>query len=91
MKVLANIISGVFYALINAILTVITSLLDLIYLVFPSSPFQIIKTAGFEDILAQINYILPLNEAIVILEAWVIAIAIFYLYSIVARWVKAIE
>lgn len=91
MKVLANIISGVFYALINALLTIITSLLDLIYMVFPSSPFQLIKSSGFEDILAQINYILPLSEMLTILEAWVLAIGIYYLYSIIARWVNAIE
>lgn len=91
MKVLANIISGVFYALINSLLFVVTTLLDLIFAVFPSSPFKIVNTSGFENILAQINYILPLKECLVILETWTVAVAIFYLYSVVARWVKAIE
>ncbi len=91
MKVLANILSGVLYALLNAILAIVTTLLDLVFAVFPPSPFSIISSAGFEDILAEINYIFPLSECVTILEAWVIAVGVYYLYMVVARWVKAIE
>ncbi len=35
--------------------------------------------------------LIPIGQIIAILETWVTAVAIYYLYSIVLRWIKAIE
>lgn len=58
---------------------------------FPPSPFVIIKHTGFEDLIAKINYFLPIYEFVSVLEAWLVAVAVWYAISVVARWIKAIE
>lgn len=60
--------------------------------VLPLSPFsQFIEK--FEDMpfLSYLNWFFPVGEAIAILQAWLVAIGLFYLYSIVLRWIKAIS
>lgn len=71
--------------MLDKLLAVIVSLL-------PLSPF-----AGAIDSLAQvpylgyINYFIPVGTCLKIGTAWLSAIALFYLYSVVARWVKLIS
>jgi len=42
-------------------------------------------------ILSQINYFLPISEMVAMLSAWLIAIAAYYMGSIVMRWVRVIS
>lgn len=66
--------------------------LSVLLSVLPLSPF-----AGFIDSLEEIpylgylNYFIPVGTCLKIGAAWLSAIALFYLYSVVARWVKLIE
>ena len=46
---------------------------------------QMIKRQGY------INYFVPVGICIKIGEAWLAAIVVFYLWSVVARWIKLIE
>ena len=58
----------------------------------PESPFQtFLKTVGEIPALGYLNYFVPVAEMVVIAEAWLAAIAVFYLYQLVLRWVKMIE
>ena len=59
--------------------------------VLPTSPFRPYIVA-FSDLpyLGYLNWFLPINACIKIGSAWLIAIAVFYLYSIILRWIKAI-
>ena len=41
--------------------------------------------------LGYINYFVPVGICIKIGEAWLAAIVVFYLWSVVARWIKLIE
>lgn len=86
-SILAGLIKGILYLVWN----IINGLLDLLFSLLPPSPFKLISTAGLEDIFAQINYLLPLHECIVILEAWLSVVAVLYVYSVIARWLKLIE
>lgn len=58
----------------------------------PLSPFATAIDA-LEQLpyLGYINYFVPVGTCIRIGEAWLAAITIFYLWSVVARWIKLIE
>ena len=59
--------------------------------VLPLSPFQR-YIADFKNIpyLGYLNWFLPIGACIKIGAVWLSAIALFYLYSIIMRWVKMI-
>lgn len=73
--------------LINVLGTVLGGLVGLL----PKSPFHFVSNSQFGDLLAKINYFVPIYEFISILELWIVAVGLYYLYSIVARWLKAID
>lgn len=60
--------------------------------VLPMSPFQTFIN-GFDDIpfLGYLNYFIPVSQMIAIGQAWLVAIALFYIYMIALRWAKAIN
>ena len=67
-------------------------LLSVILHLLPLSPFaDAIDSLKQLPYLAYLNYFVPINTFIKIGEAWLAAIALFYLYSVVARWIKLIE
>lgn len=61
--------------------------------VLPGSPF-----AGFlnnfnnvfKPYLGILNYFIPIGDFLIIFSVWLSAIALFYVYSIILRWVKMI-
>ncbi|MDD7218882.1 MAG: hypothetical protein PUI16_02655 [Clostridia bacterium] len=60
--------------------------------VLPLSPFaDAIDSLEQLPYLGYINYFIPVGTCIKIGEAWLAAIALFYLYSVLARWIKLIE
>lgn len=83
-------IQGLF-SMFNSILDIIGLVAETLVNLLPSSPFNMIQNSSFSDLISQINYFLPVYEFVVIMETWLVAIAIFYLYSIFARWIKAID
>jgi hypothetical protein len=79
------------FAILNKILEIIGLVANVLYSLLPSSPFTIIENTEFSSLIAKINYFLPVYEFVAIMETWLVAIAIFYLYSLFARWIKAIQ
>lgn len=73
--------------LLNAVVTV----LNAICILFPDSPFQWVQGTGFGNLIAKINYFLPVYEFLAMAEAWLVAVALYYAIAVIARWVKAIE
>lgn len=59
--------------------------------VLPTSPF-----ADFVDQFASLpwlgvlNWFFPVRQCLIVMAAWLAAITLFYLYSVVMRWVKLI-
>lgn len=80
-------------AFFQKIIDLLGGLLDIIITVLPSSPFTYIDSASTEiqNLLAGINFFIPIYNFIPILQSWIIAVALYYLYSIWARWAKAIQ
>lgn len=76
---------------IQMFLDAIVAVLNTVCLLFPPSPFKIVADAGFADLIAQINYFIPIYEFVAIGELWLVAVGLYYAVSVVARWIKAIE
>lgn len=57
----------------------------------PTSPFQpYLKEFSNLPYLGYINWVVPVGKCVKIGLAWLSVIAVFYLYSIIMRWVKMI-
>lgn len=61
---------------------------------FPESPFTIldeISRSEFYTWLQYLNWFIPVNTFVSILETWLIGVGLYYVYQVVLRWVKVIE
>ena len=58
----------------------------------PLSPFnQFIDSLEELPYLGYLNYFVPVGAFLKIGAAWLAAIALFYVYSLILRWIKAID
>lgn len=58
----------------------------------PGSPFQrYISAIADVPYLDVVNWFFPIGEIIVIMQAWVFAISLYYLYSVVLRTIHVIS
>ena len=65
---------------------------DTLKSVLPMSPFApFIDQFSNLPYISWLNWFIPVGEIINVLTAWLGAILLFYAYSIVLRWVKAIS
>lgn len=78
---------------INSIIKSIGSVLTFIFSILPDSPFQkyIIQNETILPYLKMVNYFIPISEMLVTFEAVLVCVGIYYIYQIVARWIKLIE
>lgn len=66
--------------------------LEWVLALLPTSPFtSFLESMETIPYLGWLNWFLPVSEMIVIGEAWLVAIGVFYLYSIILRWIRAIS
>lgn len=57
----------------------------------PISPFRgVVKSLGDLPYLHWLNWFIPVGKILDLCTLWLAAILIFYLYSVIARWVKVI-
>lgn len=81
-------LSGFLQLLLDAVGAVLAILVSFL----PGSPFSYIAMSPeIASFISKINFFVPIYEFVSILEAWLIAVSVYYIYSIWARWVKAIE
>lgn len=65
------------------------ALLALVLAFLPSSPFQtVIQSFSNIPYLQFLNWFFPVTECIAVLEVWLAAIVIYYMYSAIMRWIK---
>ena len=77
-------------ALSNALVSFAVGVVNL----FPTSPFVILDemaNSEFYEWLQMMNWFIPVNSFVAILEAWLSCVAVYYVYQVVLRWVKVIE
>lgn len=62
-----------------------------LYDVLPHSPFtEFLSDFANLPFLEYLNWFIPVRSIIRVCELWLLAISLFYLYSIIMRWVKMI-
>lgn len=68
-----------------------SGLIQQIVAVFPHSPFQqFLQDFSNLPYMGYLNWIFPVQGCLQIMAVWLIAVTAFYLYSVIARWVKLI-
>ncbi len=79
-------------SMLDFMTAIIEKFLDWVLNLLPTSPFTaFIEACGNLPYLGWLNWFIPVGQMIAIGEAWLISIGLFYLYSIVLRWIRAIE
>jgi len=89
-----NIIKGDFMimALLQSILNGFASLLKVIMVVLPTSPFAGLYSISINsDWLGYACYFLPITQILALLQAWGTAILVYYVYMIPMRYIKALN
>lgn len=76
---------------IDSIGSSISGVLSWLLALLPDSPFQSISNSDVSSYLGTLNWFIPLAQIVAILELWLIAVLTFYIYSIILRWIRAIE
>lgn len=70
-----------------------------IFSVFKEALCSVLPLSPFDDYISQfsslpylgwLNWFFPVGECMVVMLAWLGAVGLFYLYSIVMRWIKMI-
>ena len=70
----------------------VNTFLNGLLLLFPRSPFRsFIVSLEQLPFLGYLNWFVPVGKMVEIGTAWLVAIGMYYLYSVIARWVKLIE
>ena len=83
-----DIFTNIFNALANLVMKFFNALLSLL----PQSPFVAFLNAMEQwEFLKTLNWIVPIGTFVSIGTAWLTAIGVYYAWSIVLRWIKAVE
>lgn len=76
----------------NKILGWLYEIIEKVLGLLPLSPFtEYIEKLKDMPFLGYLNWFIPIKELLIIGASWLGVIGLFYLYSIILRWVKAIE
>ena len=77
--------------LIDFIYKWVAEMANKILALLPTSPFrQFIDSWIPPSYLGWLNWFFPVGEILGVLTLWLTSVALFYLYSIIMRWVKLI-
>lgn len=78
--------------MLNFMKELLDGFLGLLLQLLPLSPFtSIINSLAAFPYLGYINWFIPIGTFVKIGAAWVTVIGIYYVYSVIARWVKLIS
>lgn len=82
----------VFNEIIDWLQNTIDTWILLVINVLPDSPFKNISMpVQVQNILGYVNYFIPIAQMLSVMVLWLGCLAIYYAYSIVARWIKLIH
>lgn len=79
--------------ILNTLIFLFSKVLSLIFFVLPDSPFIgfVSRNSTITNYLSYLSWLIPIKEIITVLVVWLSAMMIYYVYSIVMRWIKLIE
>lgn len=74
---------------INGIIDTFSNVLDSIIDLLPLSPFAKFTYMTLDSgLLALLNYFLPISEIVSVLQLWLIAVAGYYLYKFILKFIR---
>ena len=77
---------------IQGVLNFISGAFDFIMFLLPLSPFAAFNEVAIENqFLRWLAWIVPIPAILGVLQAWASAIALFYIWKVALRWIRAIE
>jgi len=85
-------ITGFFSGIFGQIGNFLQSMLNVILLLLPDSPFTMLtQNTQIKQYLGWLNWAIPLDFALATLQVWVLAVAGFYAWQLLLRFLNAIE
>lgn len=89
---LLNILVQVVQLVLNALIGIINMFFSLVETLLPASPFASISDyIGDIPWLGVLNYFVPVSAILEILFLWAGAMIVYFIVSIVLRWVKVVK
>lgn len=77
--------------ILNGLIEICGNAVNGVLSLLPMSPFSNLSLSVGADIVAYINFFVPVGQMITISSAWLSCIAIWYVVQICLRWLKAAE
>ncbi|MEG1011564.1 MAG: hypothetical protein RSD27_01720 [Ruthenibacterium sp.] len=79
-------------AIITGIGNFLSQLATVIATILPKSPFVYLDMIPeISSVLGYVNYFVPVSTCVTIAEGWLLAIGLYYLYSVALRWLKVVS
>lgn len=79
-------------AMFQSVLNGLGALLATLVSLLPASPFDGIYSLTIDNELLQgLAWLIPFPQIVAVLDAWISAVAIFYLYKVVLKWIGAVS
>ncbi|ACL75923.1 hypothetical protein [Ruminiclostridium cellulolyticum] len=78
-------------AILEKLGSLLMSALTWVVQFLPDSPFQLINNSDVQSFMGTLNWILPIGQMVAELQLWISAVAVYYIYQIVLRWIRAID
>lgn len=78
----------------SSLTSAVTAMVGKVLSFLPDSPFLVLQNMSNSEIyqwIKWLNWFIPINTFVSIMEAWLVGIGLYYIYQIVLRWLKAIE
>ena len=80
-----------FFEFVNSCIENISEFIIYVVSLLPSSPFKDFDFSPISPFLSGLNWLIPVGKIVGMLKLWLGAVGLYYIYSIVLRWIKAIE
>lgn len=85
-------ISGWIQGFFSQIGDLLGEMFEKILSILPDSPFQALSSIPeVQEVLGYVNYFVPISFFLSVLQLWLAAIGVFYLWQVILRLIKAIE
>lgn len=81
---------------LTAVVNFLSEAIKYVVLLLPDSPFVFLEESSFipeqvRAVLPALNWVFGISSIVGILELWLTAVAVYYVYQAILRWIKAIE
>lgn len=79
---------------LNTVIWLFAKVLSLIFGLLPNSPFLTVSTAydlSIGKYMSYLAWLIPIKSILGILFAWLGCMLVYYVYSVVMRWIKLID